>query len=176
MISAAENLSLMMDRPIEVEIPDVETIPIEQVVTYAGSPETEMVGVYLLIDGDLHGQALLLLPMGDAFYLVDVLMGLSSGSTTSLDDLAHSALAEIGNITLAGFLNAVADLTGKDVRPSPPAVVIDMDGAILEMIATSIAAVSDELIVAKTNFKDADKVMQFGFWILPNPAMDIFNN
>lgn len=170
MSRAAYNLSEMVGRPISINIPEVEMISISQVMTLADNPEMEIVGVYLLIEGELYGQALLMFPLIDAMYLVDLLMELPRGTTTGLDDLTRSALAEIGNLMLAGFLNALSELTGKSTRPSPPAVVVDMHSTILELIATSIAAVSDDMMVIETVFKDANRAMQFRFWVLPDPT------
>ncbi len=172
---AAQNLSMMVGREITITDPGIETIPIQNVISYGGNPETEMVGVYLLIEGDLRGQALLLLSMEDAMYLVDLLMGEDPGETTSLDDMGQSALAEVGNLTLSGFLNTVASLTGIPVKPSPPAVVVDMRGSILTMVVALVAAMSDELIVIESAFKDADRALQLRFWILPEPALDVLN-
>lgn len=172
---AARNLSMMVDRLITTEAPVVKNIPIGEVVTYDGSPETEVVGVYLLIEGELRGQALLLIPVDDAMYLVDLLMGEEPGSTTDLDELNRSALAEVGNLTVSGFLNAIAEQIGKPSWPSPPAVIVDMRGAILTMIISLVAAFSDEMLVIETAFKDADRTLRLRFWVLPDPSVKLVN-
>ena len=118
----------------------------------------------------MYGQALLMLPLKDAFYLVDLLMEVAPGTTSELDDLTRSALAEIGNVMLAGFLNAVSESTGRSARPSPPAVVVDMHGTLMDLLASSVAAVSDEMMFIETVFKDADKVIEVCFWVLPDPT------
>lgn len=173
---AARNLSLMVDRPITIAKPRVKSIPIAQVITYDGNPETETVGVYLLIEGELRGQAILMIPVQDALYLVDLLMGEEPGSTTDLNDLDRSALAEVGNLTVSGFLNAVAELIGKPSWPSPPAVIVDMRGAILTMIVSMVAAISNEMTVIETAFNDSDRALQFRFWILPDPALKVLDS
>lgn len=172
---AARNLSLMVDRLITSETPEVKNIPISDVVTYDGNPETEVVGIYLLIEGELRGQALLLIPVEDALYLVDLLMGQEPGTTVDLNDLDRSALAEVGNLTVSGFLNAIAEQIGKPSWPSPPAVIVDMRGAILAMIISLVAAFSDEMLVIETAFKDADRTLRLRFWVLPDPSISIVN-
>lgn len=167
----AQCLSDFVGRPIDIGILHTETVPISQVATYAGGPENKMVGVYLLIEGDLPGQAVLMLSLGDALHLVDLLMGAPLGTTTDLGDLERSALAEVGNLTLSSFLNALADLTGVPARPSPPAVMVDMLGAILSVVATSTAAVTDDLHIAEAVFGDSETAVQVRFWVLPNPAI-----
>jgi chemotaxis protein CheC len=171
---AAAGLSGMVGHPISIDVRGVATVPINEVATYAGGPEKEMVGVYLLIDGHAEGQAILILSLTDALYLVDMLMGMPPGTTTALDDLGRSALAEVGNLTLAAFLNTVGTLTGKPLKPSPPAVVVDMLGAFLSVIAAPVAAHSDELVFAEAVFEDSGRTIQARFWILPHPATPMY--
>ncbi|MEW5961131.1 MAG: chemotaxis protein CheC [Chloroflexota bacterium] len=170
----AGNLSSMVGRPITIEVLKVETLPISQVTTIAGAPETETVGIYLMIDGDLTGQAVLMLLLTEALCMVDLLMDLSPGTTTSLEDLERSALAEVGNVTLAGFLNEIAKLTGLSARPSPPMVIIDMLGAILNVVLTPVAIVSDEVFIVETIFREDNRVMRAHFWVLPEPTVVTF--
>ncbi len=168
---AAANLSKMVNRPIKVGEPWVEAIPLSQLYDHIGDPEVATVGIYLLIEGELRGQSLILFSEGDALYLVDLLNGKRPGATKTLDALARSAVGEIADNMLAGFLNAVAEFTGSSIQPSPPAVMVDMAGAIVDVVAaTSIVANSDHLIVIESGFKDEDKILQCRFWVLPDPA------
>ncbi len=168
---AASGLSQMVGRSINIEIPKIEKVPVPQAAMYVGGPETEMVGVYLLISGDLPGQVILLIPLNDALSLVDLLMGLPTGTTTSLGDLERSALAETGNLTASYFLNEVASLTKTSSRPSPPCVMVDMLGAIVDVVATPVAAVSDDLLIVETVFKESSRTVEAHFWVLPYPAI-----
>lgn len=171
MQAAARSLSEMVGSTIEIDIPHIEAVPLSQVAVHAGGPETEMVGIYLLIDGDLQGQAILMLSLSDALHLVDLLIGVPPGTTTSLGDMERSALAEVGNLTLSSFLNEVSALTDTSSRPSPPAVMVDMLGAILNVVATSMAVVSDDLLIVETAFKEAERTTQAHFWVLPGPVI-----
>lgn len=204
---AAHGLSGMVGQTIRVEAMQVKTVPLAQVSVHAGNPETEMVGIYLLIRGGLEGQAILLLSRPSALRLVNLLLGTSLGATPSPlaagrdpmgdepeqqpeidwpDELERSTLAEIGNLMVSYFLNTVADSLGKErlLYPSPPAVMVDMLGAMLDVIATPVAARSNELLVvscdlqAETTFirntdgnGDSGKGVQVLFWILPQPTM-----
>jgi chemotaxis protein CheC len=119
-------------------------------VACVGDPESEMVGIYLLMKGDLSGQAILIFPLASALNLADALLDAPLGTSSSLGDLECSALAEAGNLTVSYFLNAMAALTGIPLRPSPPAVMVDMLGAILNVVITSLAATSDDLLMIET--------------------------
>jgi chemotaxis protein CheY-P-specific phosphatase CheC len=71
------------------------------------------------------------------------------------------------------FLNAVSGIskTPELLRPSPPAVMVDMLGAILDVIVTPVAAVRDDLLIIETAFKDGAGAIQGRFWVLPDPTI-----
>ncbi len=178
MKNVADNLSMMTEREITVGAPSLKTVPLINLMEYgAASPEAETVGVYLLIEGDLSGQSLLIFGLEDALYLVDLLMGETPGTTREIDEVAKSAMAEIGNISLASFLNVLSDHTGHSIVPSPPAVIVDMAASILtEVAAASMEFTTDKLIILDTVFKDADRVIQVNFWVIPNPEVNIIQH
>lgn len=172
MQNVAKGLTEMVGRPISITTTSVERIPIGKVPDWLGNPETEMVGVYLLIDGDIAGQVILMFSLDQTLRLVDLLLGEPTGTTTELDDLAKSAIAETGNLATSYFLNEVAKLTNTDVRPSPPAVMVDMLGAIFNVITAPMAAVGEELIVVEAEFKEPDRVVSAHFWVMPYPQIE----
>lgn len=168
--NSAEGLSQMVGKQITIETPCIEAVPIGEVPHQVGGPETEMVGIYLLIEGDLPGQVILMFPLSEALHLVDLLMDLPSGTTTEFGELERSALAETGNITASFFINEVARQTQTSSRPSPPAVIIDMLGAILNIIASPIAMVSEEMVIVETTFREAERTVVANFWVMPYPT------
>jgi chemotaxis protein CheC len=97
-----------------------------------------------------------------------------------MSSLETSALAEVGNLMVSYFLNKVAAALGRPrlLYPSPPALMTDMLGAMLDVIATPVAATSDDLLVIACGLatggeeKEA-RLIQVHFWILPEPATRI---
>jgi chemotaxis protein CheC len=85
-------------------------------------------------------------------------------------------LAEIGNMTLSYFLNATATLADAPelLQPSPPGVMVDMLGAILDVVVTSVGAVRDDMLIVDTGFGDAAGNVQGHFWVLPDPTIRDF--
>ncbi|GAB4445814.1 MAG: chemotaxis protein CheC [Anaerolineae bacterium] len=172
MQNVARGLTEMVGRPISINTTNVERIPLGKVPDWLGDPEAEMVGVYLLIDGDIAGQVILMFSLEQTLRLVDLLLGEPTGTTTELDDLARSAIAETGNLATSYFLNEVAKLTNTDVRPSPPAVMVDMLGAIFDVVTAPMAAIGDELIVVEAEFKEPDRIVTAHFWVMPYPQLE----
>ena len=92
------------------------------------------------------------------------------GTTNELGSLERSALAEVGNLTAAFFLNAVASMTGISARPTPPAVMVDMIGAILDIIVAATGGISEEVITFQAMFSYADRSVDADFWVIPDPT------
>lgn len=149
----------------------VETVPIARIAIHLGDPEREMVGVYLHMHGDGRGQALLVLSTDSALRLVD-LMGVPQGTAVGIGLDERAALAEFGNVALSHLVNAVVSFADApmQIRPSPPAVVVDMQGAIASLTAIPVAATSDEVMIIETVLSDATQAVQVRFWVLPDCA------
>lgn len=168
-------LSDILKRPIKISNMCIETVTINELMMIAGDPEAETVGIYLLSGDDLPGQAVLMLSASDAMYMTDWLLEVRPGTTTKLGQLEYSALAEAGNLTLAAFLNALADFTDSQLRLSPPAVAVDTLATIVQTISTSVGPVTEELLIIETDFKDANDSIWIRFWLLPDPALLMVN-
>lgn len=167
---AGRGLSDMVGQKITIKVPQIESLPIGHIPNFASDPEAEMAGVYLLIEGDFTGQVILMLPLAEARYLVDMLLDVPPGTTLDLGEMERSALAEAGNLTTSYFLNEIAARTQISARPSPPAVIIDMLGAIVDVVTTPVASVSNRLVVAQTTFQVSGQTVMAYFWVLPGPT------
>lgn len=168
----ARSLTDMVDHNFDLKNLRVETMSIGQLGMQADDPETETVGVYLLMGDDLPGEAILILSVEDAMYLADWLLEQRPGTTTQLDDLECSALAEAGNQVLSSFLNALSEFTGTPLRLSPPAVMVDMLATVFESIAMSAGATTDELLIIETELVNIESDLSLQFWVLPAADME----
>jgi chemotaxis protein CheC len=166
---AIEGLSTMVGKQIMTANLEVNFVPIFSVPEMVGGPENEVVTVYLQAEGDMAGQFLLIVPTDTAFQLIDLLMDEPAGTTQELDRIGMSALAEVGNLTGSFFLNAVAKLTGLETKPTPPSVIVDMVGAIINAIVGAAAAKLDQMVIINSNFKISDQVIPANFWYIPEP-------
>ena len=166
--NAAAGLSEMVGRKITIRTPDVLVLSFADVQKLLGEPEDTVVGVYLAVSGEVEGHILLLLSPADAKGLVDMVMDLPQGTTTALGALERSALGEVGNLTGSFFLNALADLTRLGSHPSPPAVMVDMGAAVLDVPLTALARSCDEALVMNTVFSDDQRQIQAFFLVMPD--------
>ncbi|MBN2238689.1 MAG: chemotaxis protein CheC [Dehalococcoidales bacterium] len=165
--NALSGLSQMIDKDIQVTSIDLKWLPAQKVIDLLGGPEVTVVGIYLTIEGDATGHILMLHDTTIAFQLIDMQLGLPNGSTTELDEMAYSVLGEMGNITGSFFLNALADSTSLVLMPSPPSVLIDMVGAVMNVPLTFIMEENDNVLIVKANFSANDKDLDGTFMVMP---------
>ena len=167
MTHAANCLSDLVHRPIQLLDLRIEEVPLDELCPSPDDPEGETVGVYLLSGDVLPGHAVLMCSVSDAMYLADWLLEERPGTTTRLDQLEYSALAESGNVALSAFLNTLAEFTDTPLRPSPPAITVDMLATILEAVAASTDLAANKLLIIKADFENTDTSLQIRFWLLP---------
>lgn len=169
----ARGLSELTGRAIFNDMPVIEKVPIAEVPARAGNAEAKTVGVYFILSGGIYGQAIIIMPMKNALNLADLMLGKQPGSSTELGELERSALAEAGNLITSYFLNGIYAIKQSPelLRPSPPAVMVDMIGAILDVVLVPIAVVRDDLIVVESHFGDMGGIVKGRFWVLPDPRV-----
>jgi chemotaxis protein CheC len=170
--SAANALSEMALREITAISPEVRMVDLSHLSMVAGDPERAVVAVYLGIDGDLNGHILMAYSESMALGLVDMLMGEPEGTTSELGELEISALAEAGNVAGSFFLTTIADWSGLTLPPTPPVVIHEMCGAILDTLAGELALQShDEAMVIDAQFTCDGQVVDASFFMFPGDQL-----
>jgi chemotaxis protein CheC len=166
--NAAKGFSDMVGFELTVDNPEVKTVPLNDIPMLLGGPENDAVGIYLKIEGDMTGQIMLILPLERAMAIVDMLMEEPDGTTKELGSMERSALAEVGNLTGSFFLNAIAENTGLKLMPTPPAVMVDMIGAILSVVIATMDEVNDNVLMFQATYKLNNRLIDANFWIVPD--------
>jgi len=170
--SAANALSEMALREITAVSPEVRMVDLSHLSMVAGDPERAVVAVYLGVEGDLPGHILMAYSESMALGLVDMLMDQPAGTTTELGDLEISALAEAGNVAGSFFLTTIADWSGLALPPTPPVVIHEMCGAILDTLAAELALQTHEqAMVIDAQFTCDGQVVDASFFMFPGAQL-----
>lgn len=169
--NAMAGLSQMIGQDIDVRSFQLERVPVASISTLVGGAEAQSVGIYLTVTGDADGHLMLIYEPRIAFAFVDLLMMQAPDSTTEMSPMAASALGEMGNVIGAFFLNAIADATGLSLRPSPPSIMTDMAGALLDVVTADILLYSDDTYLADTTFSTTDRDISGAFFVIPSQAL-----
>jgi len=168
--NSATALSQLVNKKIDMNVPKVSIIPIEEVPELVGGPDSLIVAVFLRVYGYAPGSILFLLPKQNAFYLVDDLMARPHGSTQVLDDMSISALKEVGNILSGSYLGAFSHFTNIPMLPSIPSLAMDMAGAILNVVILQLGQMGDRAMVIETKFLTQDDSINGHFFLVPDPG------
>ncbi len=169
--NALAGLADMVGKEIEVSSLEARYIEIKDVSYLVGGPEQTTAAIYLSVSGAAEGHMIVIYRPETAYDLIDMLLGQPSGTTTELGEMETSALGEMGNIVGSFFLNALADATGLKLRVSPPSVMMDMAGAILDAILAEVMLEVDQALVMQTSFGTEDMQINGTFLCLPSLSL-----
>ena len=169
--NAVSGLSQMIGQEIRVTSMNARLVPANDTPDLIGGWEALTLGVYLAVTGCAEGHMFMVYEPQTAMALADLLMGNPPGTTQSLDEMEVSALGEVGNIMGSFFLNSLADNTNSQLQPSPPAVMMDMAGAILSVALANILQESDDALVVETCFSTEDRQIAGTLLIMPSPEL-----
>ncbi len=175
MANAISGLSTMVGQEIAATKLETRKHLIKDVPALLGGAETTAVGVMISIESHPGYIALVYQP-NVAWNLVDILLDRPEGTTGapdiySLEELERSTLGEMGNVMGTFFLNAVADRTGYELRPTPPVVMMDMIGSIIDAALAEIMITADEIILVDAVFGTKDRQINGKFVVMPSPGL-----
>ncbi|MBT2642593.1 chemotaxis protein CheC [Bacillus sp. ISL-41] len=172
---AATALSTLLNKKIDMKVPRVRVVSFDEVMELAGGADNVVASVFLRIEGDAPGSMFFILPLPQAEKYIGQLIKKQSFSFSEEQDneLALSALQELGNILSGSYLSSLSDFTKLSLYPSVPALSIDMVGAVISFGLLELSQVSDYAIVIDTALDEEDAQMPDSvnghFFLLPDP-------
>jgi chemotaxis protein CheC len=160
--NASTALSGMLGRSVDISVPKAQALPFAEAVEAAGPAEQEITGIVLGIVGEMNGTVLLLVPPADADAMCRML------GVEPDDEFALSALGEIGNIVGTSYINALADMTGMDIEPTPPGTATDMLGALVASVLAGQAHAGDIALMLDSNLVVEGEDCSISFFLVPD--------
>ena len=158
--NAATSLSVMLGQPVDMTLPKVNLVEFDDVAKAVGGAESINYGVLVNLEGDIDGMIMFILNKEFAHLVLNILMGEMFGAFDEMDEIALSAIKEVGNILSAAYANALSQLTGLRIELSVPYVSIDMAGALLSVPIIKFGSVGDKVLFIEENFMgDIESVM-----------------
>lgn len=162
--NAMTALSQMLQCKVDMKVPQVRLLEFSEVGEMMGGEELIMVGVFLGVEGDITGSMMFMVEEQTARHLIQkITMGmLPSGS--EFEEMGLSAMKEVGNIITGAYLNSLSTLTNLKIFPTPPALTVDMAGAILSVPAIQFGIFGDKILLIQSQFHD--EIQLDGYFIL----------
>lgn len=168
--NAATSLSTLLNKKINMTVPNVFILPFPQVVELMGGAENLVAGGYLQVNGKAPLSMLFVIPENSLKIFLHILVGKRETPTISLDEMDISALKEVTNILAGSYLTALNGFTNINFSPSVPALAYDMAGAILGNVLQLYGEVSDYALVIESVFLEEEKAVKGQFFLLPEPG------
>ena len=165
---AATALSKMINKKVLIDVPQVNIVPIDDLAKEIESSEDLMVGIYFRVIGKVSGKVLLTFTKESALLLTDVLLKKKSGETKILAELEQSALKELGAISTAICLNAIADLLKMTLLPSIPHFTYDRANSIVKTLFDEVKGDYKYLMVVDSVFKESNNHILGKFLLFPD--------
>lgn len=170
--NATTALSRLVNSKIDIGVPQVRLLGFDELPSIVGSEEKVMVGILLMLSGDIQGMMMFLMDPQVAKKLVNQLMGgygMDGNGEEDFNDMEKSAVMEIGNIIAGAYLRSLGDMTNLTIDVSVPLLQIDMAGAIFSVPAIEFGKIGDKVLLIETKFDDErvdEKTDVHGYYIL----------
>lgn len=162
--NAMTALSQMLQCKVDMKVPQVRLLDFSEVGAIMGGEEQIMVGVLLEVEGDITGSMMFLVEQASAKHLINKLMpGMAPGGE-AFTEMELSAMQEVGNIITGAYLNSLSTMTNLKLIPAPPALTVDMAGAILSVPAIQFGVLGDKILLIQSQFYDDVEID--GYFIL----------
>lgn len=164
--NAATALSMLLGKKIDMTVPAVNVVKLEDIVELTG--ESEVAGTVVRVLGDIAGNILLVFDSIIANKIIGKLVGKQEAPDS---EMGKSVLCEIANIISASYMNSIAQLTGLAIAPSVPAVAYDMLSAILTTTFIESNQYDEYILDIETVFlDDTEENIGGHFYYIPMPG------
>lgn len=151
-LHASNALASLVGKDVMIDVSECLICRVEDIGQNFENVEESVVSVFLDAYGNERGSILLIFSMEMTRALSELMIDKPNDSDRSIDEDDIEVVAEIGNICASAYLNAISQLLGIVMLPSPPGVAVDMLGAILTFPASLVAEFSEYLVLIKTQF------------------------
>ena len=168
--NAATAISFMINRKVEISVPEVEVVPVSQVIFVAQDPEEVVVGVKMPVRGDLEGDVLLIMGSIVAKKIAEILLGSAPEDLLQIDEFSLSALKEVGNIMCGTYVSALANFLDLKIETLPPDLVVDMISAIFAEVSIQDVEGEEEVVLVETLLRIEGEELTSYMMLIPKPG------
>ena len=165
--NAATSLAGMLNTRVDMNIPTVKILDIEELASTIGGPEKQVMGILFSLDEDFKGMMMYITEKKFTHLVLNILMNKQFESFEDLGEIDISAIKEVGNIMVSSYIGAIAQMTNMKIALSPPSIAIDMVGALLNVPAVEIEKYGDEALFIQDGFIDGDNEVTSYLLMIP---------
>ena len=167
---AATSLSKLLQKEVRISIPEVSVLGYDETVNRTGDIEELVAATLVQMSNQVNGLMLFIFKLDLANVVLEKLIGVRYDSFEQLDELAYSALEEIGNIIICSYVNAFTQLVGVEIDLSVPSSTLNMLGGILTVPIAEYGYETNKLMYINAEFIIDGKKLSDGLLMLPDIA------
>lgn len=152
--NAATALAKMINAVVDIDIPTITLVDYDKLAELLGGNDTSAIGISLGISGDISGMILHILHTDFACKLINAFYPTEIHSLNDVTEMDMSVTSEMGNITSAAYVNALAKLTGLFINITPPATqkgtiqhILDASSASMPNVGHQALFIDEQLII-----------------------------
>ncbi|MBT9135732.1 MAG: CheY-P phosphatase CheC [Firmicutes bacterium] len=164
--NAATALSLLMGSPVDMALPWTKFCPLEEGCALLSRPDEVGVGVQIGLDGSVTGRMLLTFDEASALHILQAFGDMLPEKDLD-NEMARSALMEVGNIVAGSFVTALSEFLKASAWCSPPTLVHDYFDAFVCTVMVSGCQDTDYVLVFKTELQVGGKVLHSDLAFMP---------
>lgn len=166
--NAATALSETIGKPVHIDLPNVQILDINEAVERLGGPEKIVAGILVKLEGGIEGAMLSIQSLDVINMMLECLMGTKANSFEEMDEMQISAITEIGNILMASYVNAIAEMIGLKVLISVPAVSINMMGGMITVPMATYCYEADKIMMIEGHFSFDGQMHEDNLLLIPD--------
>jgi chemotaxis protein CheC len=160
--------SQMINRPIQLEAPQLEIVKFKNIEKILQSKDNIVVGVHCRILSGIIGQVSLLFKEKSAYEFVSIFAAKGRQTPGFLTQLGISTIKEIGNVVVSAYSGAMSLLMEVSVIPSIPVL---SSGPLKEVIRFGMTNYQpdDRILVHTMFFRDEERKISGSFYLVLEP-------
>lgn len=166
--NAATALSATIGKPVNIDVPTVKILDINDAVEVLGGAEKIVAGILVKLEDGIRGAMMSIQTLEVVNLMLDSLLGSTVESLEDLDEMQSSAIAEIGNILMGSYVNAIADMTGTAINLSPPGVAINMLGGLITVPMAMYCYEAEKIMMIEGQFSFEGTMHRNNLLLIPD--------
>lgn len=166
--NAATALSRTLSVKVSMSLPSVNILDYNHAIEFLGGPEKIVSAVLVQMTGEFSGIMLYLLDLDFVNTVMEHLNLKQVSDFADLDDMSRSAIAEVSNIIISSYANAVSQLSNISINLSVPAMAINMLGGIMSVPMIEYGYVTDKIMMVDGKFVCDGGEMSSNLLMLPD--------
>lgn len=166
--NAATALASLMGTSVDIEVPVITLVDYQDIAKLLGGGDTSVICIFLELSGSLSGMILHVLKPNFASKLINTFYPSQISTLKDISEMDLSVVSEMGNITSAAYVKALADLTGLFINISPPATETGSIEHVLKASEDRIPKLGDQVLFIDETLRVGDSEMDANMILLPD--------